>query len=253
VDRRPTRHAEIAETLKARIDNGIYAEVLPPLTAICDEFGVAPETARRAVEILRQQGLVQPTRRAGTKIRRLDPRLRLERGRIVHRDHIGYYFDSTAQGWIALEPPTITRLPVPDDVAALLGIPTGEIVVARERIMGTREPRRPFQLATSYLPLDLVDELPVLEAVDTGPGGIYDRIEEVRGPLAWQERAGSRVSTERHARLLGMQPPTPVLRFSRITTDPTGRVCEVNVSDMDSDVFELGYHLERGVTAVPHQ
>jgi len=52
---------------------------------------------------------------------------------------------------------------------------------------------RSAQLATPYIPAVLAGELPVLAARDTGPGGIYDRMEEAGlGPIEWTEAITTR-------------------------------------------------------------
>jgi hypothetical protein len=65
------------------------------------------------------------------------------RSRLVYRDEIGYYFDQTAQGWRALQPPTVSRGPAPFDVAVQLGVAPGDEAVIRDRIMGDPETGRP--------------------------------------------------------------------------------------------------------------
>ena len=75
-------------------------------------------------------------------------RQRITCPRTVYRDEIGYYFDRTAQPWRALQPPTVTRVPVPYDIAALLDITPGAEAVIRDRVMGDPATGQ----ATSYIP-----------------------------------------------------------------------------------------------------
>jgi DNA-binding GntR family transcriptional regulator len=141
----------------------------------------------------------------------------------VYRDELGYYFDHAAQRWRALEPPTVTRGPVP------FGLAPGAEVIIRDRLMGDPATWRPTQLATSYIPADLADELPVLAARDTGHGGIYDRMEEADlGPIQWTESISTRPPTMTEARNLRMTAGVALLRTIRLATSPAGRPLEVN-------------------------
>jgi len=61
--------------------------------------------------------------------------------------------------------------------AATLEIEPGTEVLVRDRIMFADD--EPVQLATSYLPRDITRGT-VIENEDTGPGGVYARLEETR-------------------------------------------------------------------------
>ena len=76
--------------------------------------------------------------------------------------------------------------------------------------MGDPETDIPTQLATSYIPADLAAELPVLASRDTGPGGIYDRLEEAGfGPI-------------RRTEAITARPPSPT-EASRLADSPARR------------------------------
>jgi GntR family transcriptional regulator len=45
----------------------------------------------------------------------------------------------------------------------------------------------PLQLSTTYISLDLVEKIPVLREVDTGPGGMYSRMEEIGYRVHFEE------------------------------------------------------------------
>jgi GntR family transcriptional regulator len=225
---------------------------LPKLTELMRRYGVAKETASKAIHQLAAEGLVEVIRKRGTVIRERPMRQRLVRERAVYRDEIGYYFDRAAQPWRALATPTITRGPVPWDVAGLLGLRPGDEVIIRDRIMGDQQSGQVYQLATTYLPADLVDELPVLEEPDTGPGGIYDRLEAAgHGPLAWHETYSARAPQADEVKLLRLKAGVPVLRIIRTATDPRNRVCEVNDSRLNAELWEIGAAIRRHSSAHP--
>jgi GntR family transcriptional regulator len=212
--------------------------------------GTGRDPVRRAVAQLTAEGLLEPRRRRGTAVRVRPPRRRITRSRTVYRDEIGYYFDQAAQPWRALRPPQVTRGPAPYDIATLLGLPPGAEVIIRDRLMGDPATREPTQLATTYIPAALATELPVLAAADTGPGGIYDRLEEAgHGPIRWAEAITARMPDPTEAAELRLPPGVPVLRIVRLATSPAGRQLEVNDTRLDAERYEIGYTITRHLTA----
>ena len=243
---------DIAGALREAITRGEY----PPGTTIPKErelmaaHGAGRETVRRAVIQLTAEGLVEPVRRRGTVVRTRSTRRPITRSRLVYRDDLGYYFDQTAQRWRPLQTPSVSRGPVPFDVATQLGVAPGDEAVIRDRIMGDPETGRPTQLATSYIPADLAAELPVLAARDTGSGGIYDRMEEAGfGPIRWTEAITTRPPSPVEASRLGLAPGVALLRIVRLATSPAGRPLEVNDTRMSGDEFEISYPLSRDASA----
>lgn len=166
------------------------------------------------------------------------------------QDEIGYYFDSVAQPWRAIETPTVSRGPAPFDVADLLEVDPGAEVVIRDRIMGNPDTGEPAQLATSYIPAPLAGELPVLAERDTGPGGIYDRMEDAGyGPVKWGELITASIPTPVEARRLRLPSGAALLRVVRLASSPDGRPLEVNDTRMDAERFAVGYTITRAPSA----
>jgi DNA-binding GntR family transcriptional regulator len=243
---------EIASALREAITRGDYppGTTIPKETELMAAHGAGRETVRRAVIQLTAEGLIEPVRRRGTVVRIRPARTQVTRSRLVYRDELGYYFDQAAQGWRALQPPTVSRGPVPFDVAVQLGVAPGDEAIIRDRIMGDPATGRPTQLATSYIPADLAGELPVLAARDTGPGGIYDRMEEAGlGPIEWTEAITTRPPSPAEASRLGLAPGVALLRIVRLASSPAGRALEVNDTRMSGDEFEICYPLSRDPSA----
>lgn len=243
---------EIATALREAIARGDYppGTTIPKETELMAAHGAGRETVRRAVIQLTAEGLVEPVRRRGTVVRIRPARTPVTRSRLVYRDEIGYYFDQAAQGWRALQPPAVTRGPVPFDIAAQLGVAPGDEAVIRDRIMGDPATGHAAQLATSYIPASLASELPVLAARDTGPGGIYDRMEEAGlGPIEWTEAITTRPPSPAEVTRLGLAPGAALLRIVRLASSPAGRPLEVNDTRMSGDEFEIRYPLSRDPSA----
>ncbi|WP_203236554.1 GntR family transcriptional regulator [Nocardia panacis] len=247
------RYREIADELREAIYRGDYrpGDLLPSGEELSRRHGISRETASKVHRLLAQEGLADAVRRGGTRVRINPPRRLITRDRKAYRDEIGYFFDTAAQNWRALGPVRIARVPAPWDVAPLLGIEPGTEVLIRDRVIGDPGTGTVHQLTASYLPLALVAELPILEATDTGPGGIYDRLEEAgHGPLTWHEYLTARAASAHETEAFGLRAGVPVQRLIRTSTDPGGLVCEVNAISLPADRVEIGYRIERDTTAI---
>ena len=243
---------EIAGALRGAISRGDYppGTIVPKETELMAAYGAGRETVRRAIIQLTAEGLVEPVRRRGTVVRARPARKPITRSRLVYRDELGYYFDQAAQGWRPLQSPSVSWGPVPFDVAAQLGVAPGDEAVIRDRVMGDPETGRPTQLATSYISAGLAAELPVLAARDTGPGGIYDRMEEAGfGPIRWTEAITTRPPSPAEVSRLGLGPGVALLRIVRLASSPAGRPLEVNDTRMSGEEFEVSYPLDRDASA----
>jgi len=238
----------LAAELRAAILDGTHppGSTLPRIVDLAVTRGVAKQTAREAIALLEAEGLVDVARRRGTVVRERPTPRRIVRTRAVQRDEIGYFFDPTAQGWRALRPPAVGWAPAPPDIAAMLGVESGAVVLVRDRVMGDPDTGAPMQLATSYLPAAVARGTRLANG-DTGPGGIYDRLERDLGfgPLSWEEAIGARMPTPSETDALRLGPGTPVLRITRTTTGSDGTVVEINDTRMSADLFTVGYAIER--------
>ena len=63
-------YVQIADQLRAAIRRGEIADVLPSLWEIANDAGVSYNTARRAVQILKDEGLVEAFPGRGTFVKR---------------------------------------------------------------------------------------------------------------------------------------------------------------------------------------
>ncbi|MFI6819288.1 GntR family transcriptional regulator [Nonomuraea sp. NPDC050328] len=243
---------QVAQALREAITTGVYppGSKIPREEELEEQYGVSRTTVRRAVAQLTTEGLLTPVRRGGTTVRQPAERSTLTLDTQVWRDELGYYFSQTVQNLRALQPPTVSEGPCPPDVAPLLGLAVGDPVVIRDRVMGDPESGRVAQLATSYLPSDLAVGT-VLAQADTGPGGIYDRMETDLGwgRLDWEGVITARAATPEETNLLQLAPGVPVLCVIRTTIATAGaaegRVVEANITCRDASGFEVRYPIRR--------
>jgi len=221
------------------------------VSALTELHGVAKQTVRTAIETLKAEGLVENRGgRAGNVVRVRPPRRRIEaRTRGVYRDEVGYYFDEAAKDWSWLRPAVVEHRPASADIAEFLGIEEGGDVLVRDRLVGVPDAVELRQASTSYLPSWLLRELPVVTQLDTGPGGIYDRIEETYGALTWREEVTSRAPSPEEARELALPAGVPVLVVTRITSTRKGRVVEVTEVRVSAERWSISYPLRRTASA----
>lgn len=248
---RPPTYMDIAEAIRRDVIAGRWplGDPIPGIDRLKDEYGASRQTTNRAVQHLVAGGLLYSEGRRGTFIRpRLGPPS-IVRDRHAYRDEIGYFFDRNAQDWRGVGKGTQEVGVAPDDVADILGVPRGSHVMVRDRGVGPQGAEFPHQLATSYLPMPLVGELPVLGAANTGQGGIYDRIEEhFNQPIIWHETINSRPASDEEQLRLRLGSNVWVLvvtRESRIGD----QVVEVNQTRMAADLFAVSYAVDRDESA----
>lgn len=80
---------------------------------------------------------------------------------------------------------------------------------------------------------------------DTGPGGVYARLAELRhGPARFREEIRSRMPSADEARLLGLGAGTPVVLVCRTAFTADGSPVEVNEMVLDAAAYVLEYDFE---------
>ncbi|MFD5033618.1 GntR family transcriptional regulator [Streptomyces sp. NPDC058405] len=244
-------YRDVAGMIRRDIEAGTWPtdRPIPGIEKLRERYGVARETAHRAVRALVAEGLLYSEGRRGTFIRPAPPAPTIVRDRTVYRDQIGYYFDRGAQDWRGIGPATQEVGVPPGDVADALGVDRDQHVMIRDRAVGPPGAEHPYQLATSYLPMRLVGDLPILGAAQTGPGGIYDRIEEHLGtPIEWSETISSRPANDVEQLRLRIGGGLPVLIVTRVSR-VGDLVVEVNQTRMSADRFAVSYQVLRDDSA----
>ena len=93
--------------------------------------------------------------------------------------------DAHTGGWSARVDVDIRIERAGDEIAGALGLEPGAEVLVRDRVMYADD--QPVQLATSYLPRDLTTRT-AIEQENTGPGGVYARLEDAGHALPTSRR-----------------------------------------------------------------
>lgn len=243
---------DVAAILRAAIDSGEYppGQALPASDKLAERYGVHRGTAQKAVRLLASEGWLRTVRRHPPIVIGRPQQRVTERARRGHRDELGYYFDLSAKDWAPIAPPTSGTADTPEAVASLLGTAT---TFYRERLMAPPGASHAEQISTSYIPASLLAELPILAAADTGPGGIYDRLEEYfDADLEWQEIVSARPPDQQEQRTLRLSAHSIVLEVTRKTwiRRPEGDLTvEVNRTCMDAARYTVSYPIERTTSA----
>ncbi|MGH3538600.1 MAG: UTRA domain-containing protein [Pseudonocardiaceae bacterium] len=104
----------------------------------------------------------------------------------------GFHVSATKAGHEPFTETTVSEVEADLEVGRGLGVPTGTPVIRRARRQGIVG-APPVQLSTSYLRLDLVAKTPLLREVNTGPGGMYSRMEEFGHRVHFEESVTCRL------------------------------------------------------------
>lgn len=241
-----TTWRDIAADLRAAITAGDYAPGarLPSRSRLMEQYGVAPQTVVNAINALRTEGLIIGLTGSGWYVRRRPPVMRMARTRLSRSERTAgrgtFTTDAHIGDWNARVDVRIRTEPARDEIAAALEIPPSTEVLVRDRVMYADD--QPVQLATSYLPRDITAGTPI-EAKDTGPGGIYARLEDTGHTLThFQEVVRIGYASEAEAAQLDLPNGAPVYRIRRIAHTTTGPV-EVNDTTAAGERYELRYEL----------
>lgn len=245
-DARPLQ-VRVADDIRAKIETGEYAPggQLPTFDELADTYLCSLAVIRKAVDLLKQQGLLITVQGKGTYVRnRVRARRhgtdRYSRGRWSAGTPI-LIAEAAQQG---LQANQLIRflgtVPAPPIVAARLGIEAGTPVHARRRT--TLIDGRPNQLADSYYEMALADAAPALRDEDTGPGGGFARIEEAGYRLARiREEIALRMPTGPESVALQLPEGTPVAELIRTVYDPQEHPLEVMIAVIAGDMVTFDY------------
>lgn len=236
-------YAEIAEELREEIASGVYKpdETLPKQKELAAHYHVNVGTIRRAINSLAAEGLVDPTRRKGTVVRR-QPRMKrlgVERyakerwapdaggspaatvGAAADREASGTEWDPTHQTQ------SVTLVQADRTVADAFDIDPGAPVYERARLV--RNDERPTHTLTSYyLPSDVEGSL--LVADTAGPagerGGFGVLADRGLIPDHIAETIKARMPTPTEKKTLKLREGEPVMLLERRTYTSNDKLIE---------------------------
>ncbi|MFM9225851.1 MAG: GntR family transcriptional regulator [Actinomycetota bacterium] len=211
---RTIRYHQIAEELRARVDSGEYAagRVLPSESELSVEFSASRVTIRKALEMLRDEGLVdarqgfgwfvagETVRQPLARLATIEEQMRAS-GVRPERRILEFAFEKA-----------------PREVAPALGNPQTLRVKRLNLADG-----EPFAIVTVWCAGDLAQHL---SRADVERSAFYELLDI---PLSGATQTiGADAADAGEATLLAVPTGSPVLRCTRTTTDTSGRVVLVS-------------------------
>ena len=211
---RTIRYHQIAEELRARVSSGEYAagRLLPSESDLSAEFSVSRVTVRKALELLRDEGLVsarqgfgwfvagETVRQPLARLSTIEDQMR-DSGVRPERRVLEFAFEKA-----------------PRDVARALG--AQQTLRVKRVNMADGDP---FAIVTVWCAADLAQHL---SRADVERSPFYELLDV---PLSGASQTiGADAATADEATLLRVPNGSPVLRCVRTTTDTTGRVVLVS-------------------------
>lgn len=235
-------YREIAKELRRLIDSGELPPggKVPGENELISRFGVAQATARRALDALKNEGLIVAKRGSGTFVREFKPIKR------VSPDRMRSTWGSGVSMWNAdvgtrprTENTTVGVEDPPALIAEKLGLDEGAQVLVRRRRFTVDD--KPVQLATSYYPAALVAGSAITE-INTGEGGTYARLTELgHEPVKFVEELQARMPRAAESEALELAQGTPVILIVRTAFTANDLPVEVNEMTLDSHAYVVAY------------
>lgn len=241
----------LAHELRTAITTGALSPGarLPSERTLAAEHGVARNTAREAIRLLADEGLVTVQHGRGVFVREKRRLMRFGAGRYSRtlREATGvspFRAEAAKQGRTArTECRSITRVVPPPEVAERLDVdPDTESVVRRENWYFADD--EPVQLGITYAVWAEVAASAVGASADLGHGSLYARFADLGHEIARvREEVTARMPTPEEIRGLDIPDGVPVLDVLHTGIDDHGRPFEVTCFVMRADLNGLDYRM----------
>ncbi|MGB0115004.1 MAG: GntR family transcriptional regulator [Ilumatobacteraceae bacterium] len=203
---RQIRYKEIADVLRARVLAAPAGSVLPSESEMSVEFAASRVTIRRALELVREDGLIAARQGFGWFVAADPVQQSLESLATIesHVEGVGKLSERKVEEFAFEEPP--------ERVRTLLGV--DQVLRVKRVNLADGEP---FAVVTVWCPAELGAELSPRD-VERRP--FYELLGiELRGAT---QTIGADLIDVVDAKLLGVPVGSPVLRCQRVTTDCDG-------------------------------
>jgi GntR family transcriptional regulator len=251
VDPRADRpvYKQIADRLRSAIGDGDYkpGDLLPSEHELAAEYGVARGTARQAIQVLRNEGLIDAVHGLGCFVRESEPVQRLRAGgpsadwqiiRELGEDERGPIAEALTMSFATTR---LERARPPAPVATLMGLSADAEVLVRSWEASSQGSVR--TLASAYTRWDVATEARLFE-IESGPA-VYMIMTAMGFQITkMTEEVSARMPTTAEAQRLDLGPGVPVLSVQRVnyTADDTQPI-EVTVSVMSAERYRMVYDI----------
>ncbi|RCV52457.1 GntR family transcriptional regulator [Marinitenerispora sediminis] len=241
----------IAEDLRRAIESKTLPEgaKLPSERVLAQEYGTARNTAREAIRLLVEQGLVDVQHGRGVFVRRKHRRFHFGSERYSRRlrEETGlspYRAELAKQGRTAhVDCTSITHVKPPPEVAERLAVDhEADSVVRRENWYYADG--EPVQIGVTFIPLAIAEGSVLATSANMGRGSLYARFEELGYPIARiREEIAARMPTPAESRNLSIPDGVPVLEVLHTGITGDGTPFEVTRFVMRADLNGLDYNM----------
>jgi GntR family transcriptional regulator len=246
--RLPSRR--IAQELRQAIEAGELAPGarLPSERDLAHQYGTARNTAREAIRLLSDAGLVTAEHGRGVFVRRESPLIRLGNDRYSHKYRESglspFLLECAKQGKAGrFEVLSIDRIIPPEEVVRHL------LVSAHERSTLVRENvfyanADPVHRVTTYIPWDIAEGTSLLNPEVDHPYGIHGVLED-RGHVMTRQResVGARMPRTEEVQYLQLPSGVPVIEVLHTSIDQNGDPYELTRFIMRADLTGLVYDM----------
>lgn len=225
-------YLQIASELRQNIQESVFkvGDRLPTENELSERFGVNRHTLRRAMDVLRQEGIVDVERGRGTFV--VAAPITVPLGKRV-RYNESLKAQSLKPQWQVLR---VVEINADAKLSQRLEIAIGDPVVLYERLSLADE--IPISLASSYFP---GQRFPGLAVHCQTYRSISAMLHTEYGcdHIRRSTRISARLARPQDARLLRMPVTNPILLSESINVDQTGSVIEYGVTRFRGDRMEL--------------
>lgn len=238
----------IAETIRRQIESGELppGAQLPSERELARTYGTARNTAREAVRILSDAGLVITDHGRGNFVRPHTTLIRLGNDRYSprHRETglSPFLLECAKQGKTGrFEVLSIDRVQPPPEVAERLKVPAeAESVLRRENVFYADDD--PVNRVTTYIPWDIAEGTGLLEEEVPHQFGIHGVLEERHHVMTRiREEVSTRMPRPDETAALQLRPGVPVLDVWHTSIDQDGEPYELTRFVMRGDMTGLLY------------
>ncbi|SDQ56800.1 GntR family transcriptional regulator [Thermostaphylospora chromogena] len=233
---RADRARQIADLLRGEIMHGRFRTGRLPLeSALAREYGTSRNTVRQALDLLREEGLIDRCPRVGTTV---------AAEKYPHGLHrlLGLAETLHEHGEVTNKVRTMGLIEPPPAVGHRLGLPPGEPVVYLERLRSLNG--LPLSLDLTYLVRDVGE--PLFDA-DLERNDVFVLLEEIAGrPLGTAELTLEAVNADAHtAAVLDVPRGAALLMVERLTHLSDGRPVDLEFIRFRGDRLTMRGHLRR--------
>lgn len=241
VSRRGSRSlkSQIADRLRAEILHGTLGPgaQLPTEADLMERYSVARNTARDALGILVNEGLIIPRRPQGYFVRtlqRIDYRPQNDlRPRPALTAQDTFFTEQSLAGRSPAQTIEVAITEPPPDVASRLKLPSGELTVARRRVRFLDG--EPFHLNDSYYPLSVAEGTAIMSPQDVAIGVNHELAAHGHLQVRAVDEILVRMPTPDEVTRLDLAPGTPVAYHIITGFDPDGTPLRVVLNVLPGD------------------